>query len=555
MLYEVRSDGKRNQVSTAPADVWSGNRGSKVSVAVVGCGQWGKNLVRNFAELGALHSVWDRDPEARARAVESTGVPAVAWEDILADPATDGVVLATPAATHAHLAMEALEVGKHVLVEKPLALDLEGAEAVTHLAEARGLVLMVGHLLRYHPAFLRLKEIVDAGELGRIQYIYSNRLNFGRFRREENILWSFAPHDLSMILSLVGTEPSRVEAVGSRYLHTQLADVTTTHLFFPGGEAAHVFVSWLHPYKEQRLVVVGERGMAVFDDGEPWPSKLRLYRHEVAWRGGLPQPAKADSEPVPLEEDQPLRLECQHFLDCIAQGRTPLTDGREGIRVLRVLDAAERSMREGEGAALAMPDSENMGVHIHPSAVVDPGVRIGAGTKVWHFSHLLSGTVVGESCVIGQNVMIGPEVSVGDRCKIQNNVSLYKGVVLEDDVFCGPSAVFTNVVTPRAHVERKEQFLPTVIRTGATIGANATIICGHEVGAYSMVGAGAVVTADVPPHALVVGVPARRVGWVSHAGERLGPDLVCPASGRTYRETDDGQLEECLTDSEDHRGT
>jgi UDP-2-acetamido-3-amino-2,3-dideoxy-glucuronate N-acetyltransferase len=173
---------------------------------------------------------------------------------------------------------------------------------------------------------------------------------------------------------------------------------------------------------------------------------------------------------------------------------------------------------------------------IHESAYVDEGVEIGPGTRIWHFVHVLAGTRVGRNCILGQNVMAGPDVTIGDGCKIQNNVALYKGVWLADDVFCGPSCVFTNVLTPRAHVERKEEFVETHVGRGATIGANATIVCGNRLGAYSMVAAGAVVTHDVPDHALVAGVPARFIGWVSRSGDRLGPDLLCPRSGERYAE-------------------
>jgi UDP-2-acetamido-3-amino-2,3-dideoxy-glucuronate N-acetyltransferase len=176
---------------------------------------------------------------------------------------------------------------------------------------------------------------------------------------------------------------------------------------------------------------------------------------------------------------------------------------------------------------------------IHPSAIVDDGVELGAGCKVWHFSHILAGSRVGENCVFGQNVMVGPDVTIGAGCKVQNNVSIYKGVTLEEDVFCGPSCVFTNVLTPRAFVERKSEFLPTRVCKGATIGANAVVVCGVTIGAYAMIGAGAVVTRDVPPHGLMLGNPARRRGWVSRTGEVLGPDLVCPRSGDAYEEKND----------------
>lgn len=177
---------------------------------------------------------------------------------------------------------------------------------------------------------------------------------------------------------------------------------------------------------------------------------------------------------------------------------------------------------------------------VHPTALVDEGVRIGPGTRIWHFSHILPGTTIGANCVVGQNASIGPRVRIGDGCKVQNNVSIYEAVTLEDEVFCGPSCVFTNVLTPRAFVERKSEFAPTLVRRGATIGANATVICGVTIGAYAMIGAGAVVTRDVPDHALVIGNPARRRGWVSRTGEVLGADLVCPRTGETYRETPTG---------------
>lgn len=184
-----------------------------------------------------------------------------------------------------------------------------------------------------------------------------------------------------------------------------------------------------------------------------------------------------------------------------------------------------------------------LNVRIHESAYVDAGVTIGEGTAIWHFCHLLSGVTVGRDCSIGQNVMIGPNVTVGSGCKIQNNVSLYEGVTLEDEVFCGPSCVFTNVVNPRAFVSRKAEFKPTLVKRGATIGANATIVCGATVGRYAFIGAGAVVTGDVHDHALMAGVPARRIGWMSRSGEKLAHDLVCPRDGSRYRETVDGRLE------------
>jgi predicted dehydrogenase/acetyltransferase-like isoleucine patch superfamily enzyme len=516
-------------------------------VAVIGCGYWGKNLVRNFAELGALAAICDADQATAARLSQQYRVPGVALDAVWRDATIAGVAIAAPAAQHAALARTAIEAGKHVFVEKPLALTVPEAEAVYQLAERRDRRLMVGHLLQYHPAFIKLRDLVREGGLGRLRYLYSTRLNLGKVRREEDILWSFAPHDLSMILSLVGAEPIDVTAQGGFYLHDAIADVTTTHLRFPAGEQAHVFVSWLHPFKEQKLVVIGDRAMAVFDDGRDWDEKLLIYPHRIEWRETLPVPQRADADPVKLEPGEPLNLECRHFLDCIADGNCPRTDGREGLRVLRVLaraSAALQSPAAGGPAADAGRHARFAGVRIHETAFVDEPCAIGAGTRIWHFAHILPHTRIGRDCTLGQNVMVGPEVSVGDGCKIQNNVSVYKGVTLEDGVFCGPSCVFTNVDNPRAEIERKDEFRPTLVRRGATIGANATIVCGHLIGEYAFIAAGAVVTRDVPAFALMAGVPARRIGWMSHAGERLGPDLVCPRSGRRYREAGPDQIEE-----------
>jgi len=511
-------------------------------VAVFGCGYWGRNIVRSFHDLGALAAINDPDPIVAADMSSRFNVPAASVESILDDRAITAVAIAAPAWLHASLALKALKAGKHVFVEKPIALSLSDALEMERTAAEQGRVLMVGHLLQYHPVFAKLRELVATGALGRVQHVYSNRLNLGKFRQEENVLWSFAPHDISMILSLVQEEPTRVYATGGAHLRKNIHDTVTAHLSFASGVEAHVFVSWLNPFKEQRLVVVGDAAMAVFDDAQPWEKKLTLYQHRVAWKEGRPEPVKADGTFVVVPQDEPLRCECRHFLEAVAGVHPPLTDGAEGIGVLRVLNAADESLKTGRVVELREPAAERFpGVYVHASALVDDGVEIGSGSKIWHFSHVLGRVKIGRDVVVGQNVMIGPDVTIGDRCKIQNNVSLYKGVVLEDGVFCGPSCVFTNVNNPRAEIERKSEFLPTLVKRGATIGANATIVCGSTLGEYSFVGAGAVVTKDVPAYALVVGNPARIIGWMSKAGVRLGPDLVCPETGTRYVLGEGGQ--------------
>lgn len=521
-------------------------------IAVIGSGYWGKNLVRNFHQIGALDLICDRSEDLLANFSEQyPGVKTcLALSDVLKDENIDGVVIATPAETHYGLAKEALLGGKHVYVEKPLVLDEREGEELIELARQRKLVLMVGHLLQYHPIFIKLKELAIEGELGRINYIYSNRLNLGKIRREENILWSFAPHDISMILSLAEDEPETVQTMGGYYLHKKIADVTTTHLEFKSGLQAHIFVSWLHPFKEQKLVVVGDQKMAVFNDTKPWANKLWLYPHEIKWEHNMPVPAKAEPETVDIPQEEPLRQECEHFLHCIATGQQPDTDGKEGLRVLRVLNASQRSLDLNGQAVRIIPQAERQSQHLdsvpesdffaHESAVIDEGVSVGKGTKIWHFSHILKGSDIGENCNVGQNVVVGPDVTIGNGCKIQNNVSVYKGVTLEDGVFCGPSMVFTNIYNPRAEIRKMDQVRPTLVRKGATLGANSTIVCGTTIGRYAFIGAGAVVNKNVVDHALVVGNPARQIGWVCECGERLPDDLQCLACDRQYQSTEGG---------------
>lgn len=516
---------------------------SSPNIAVVGSGYWGKNLVRNFYDLGAIRTVCDIDRGALDALLTSypgvTGVQTLV--QVLDDPAVRGVAVATPAETHGALVRECLLAGKDVYVEKPLSLDLGEGRELARLAEEHGRVLMVGHLLWYHPAVIKLKELVRGGVLGRILYIYSNRLNLGRLRREENVLWSFAPHDISVILGLLSEMPDQVRARGGNYLHHKISDVTISVLDFPSGVQAHIFVSWLHPYKEQRLVVVGQEKMAVFNDTVPWENKLELYSHTITWEDNVPVAHKASAEAVPLEESEPLKIECRHFLECIRAGARPRTDGEEACRVLAVLNACQEALESGAEVRLALESRQaEKEFFVHPTAVIDPGVEIGPGSKVWHFSHVMSGARLGARCNIGQNVVIGPNVRIGKGCKIQNNVSIYEGVTIEDEVFCGPSMVFTNIINPRAHISRKHKFKPTLVRRGVTIGANATVICGHTLGRYSFIGAGAVVTGDVPDQALMIGNPARQAGWVCTCGERLFDELTCPACGAGFSQTDAG---------------
>lgn len=317
-------------------------------IALVGCGYWGKNLCRNFHALGALAAVVDatENGQATARSIAPNILITGNFEDILGDDQIQGIALATPAETHADLAIQAMRSGKDVFVEKPMALSISDADEMQKVALETDRILMVGHLLEYHPAVLKLRELIDSGELGKINYIYSNRLNFGKVRTEENALWSFAPHDVAVILRLLGQSPTQVSATGGSYLTSGLADTTVSNLRFSNESRAHIFVSWLHPFKEQRLVVVGDEKMAIFNDVAAYGEKLQLYPQRVEFDGNVPVLKKENVEFISHADTEPLHEECSHFLECLKSRNKPLTGAQSGIEVLKVLHACQESIEQ-----------------------------------------------------------------------------------------------------------------------------------------------------------------------------------------------------------------
>lgn len=309
----------------------------KKNIAVVGCGHWGKNLVRNFSEIGVLVAVCDPNDQLAQSFAKQYSVDNLTFAAIIKDSRVDGVVLAVPAALHASMAIEVMNAHKHVYVEKPLAMNRVEAEAMIASAHENSVHLMVGHLLQYHPVFLMARKMVELGEIGELQYVYSNRLSYGKLRNEEDVIWSFAPHDISMILALVGLEPNSVKTESVVILQDNIADAATIHMEFPSGLKAHISVSWLHPFKEQKLIIIGVSGMIVFDDTKPWDEKLAIYRHKVDLTKKLPVLEKAEVEYLDVSYSEPLKNECLHFADVANGIVTPFTDGKEGLKVLQVL--------------------------------------------------------------------------------------------------------------------------------------------------------------------------------------------------------------------------
>ncbi|MDD5638548.1 MAG: Gfo/Idh/MocA family oxidoreductase [Candidatus Pacebacteria bacterium] len=318
-----------------------------MNIALVGCGYWGKNLVRVFYELGVLKIICDSDDEILTEKKKEypTLKTTTNFEEILKNKDIQGIVIATPAATHYNLVKSALNSKKDVFVEKPLALGVKEGEEIVKLAREKKRVLMVGHLLLYHPAIITLENLIKRGKLGEVRYIWSNRLNFGKLRREENVLWSFAPHDIAVIIDIFGM-PEKVITIGKNYLQQDIADITLSSLEFKHNKAAHIFVSWLNPFKEQKLSIIGSRAMAVFDDQAK--EKLIIYPHKVKWlKNKNPEAVKAEGKIVKIPPNEPLKEEAKQFLDCIKKRKTPKTDGKEALNVLKVLEACQKSLEGG----------------------------------------------------------------------------------------------------------------------------------------------------------------------------------------------------------------
>lgn len=518
---------------------------SNSSLIVVGAGKWGTNHIKTARSLGLLKAIVDSNQQALNAVAKTLGPKnGIFFYDSLSEALLvlpdASVIIATPPSTHFALAKQAIDSRRHVLVEKPLCQTLQQGAELTQLAENANVILMVDHLLHYSVDHCKLLHLVASGVVGEVTRVRMSRMNFGTVRTEENVLWSLSPHDISILLKICDNQlPSKVSCIGQRVVSSTIEDYIDMSLSFDSGIQAQIEASWMHPQKERRTVVYGSKGCAILNEAMPDPgiAKLQVLKWSAKRkRDGtgvsiekseedlmqiLENEAAKGVEFKHLTDKSPLQAVIEHFAHCIATNNPPETDGQEGVRVLKVLSAASESLMK-EGMAVLLPNASPIPkTYIHSTAVVDQGAILGKGTKVWHFSHIMSGATLGESCNIGQNAYIGGKATLGRNVKVQNNVSIYDAVNIADDVFLGPSCVLTNVKTPRSHISRKHAFSPTSIGKGTTIGANSTIVCGIRIGTYAFVGAGAVVTKDVPAHALVYGNPATIRGWVSSAGVTL----------------------------------
>lgn len=466
-------------------------------VAVIGIGYWGKNLVRVIHQLGSLVAVVELDDTLRNRFCEQYQGVAVYQNhlDVINSREIDAIVIATPANTHYNLAKTALQAGKDVLVEKPMTLSVEESEELVSIAEDKKRVLMVGHLLLYKSAVKKVIEYVQSGRIGELRSIEMRRLKLGKVRSYENVFWSFAPHDIAVLLTIVRSPLKKLNANGMAAIQGGVEDDVQVHIEFENGVQAHIHSSWIWPEDERKTVIIGTEGMLIYDEHENkvWLHQKGVKQDLSIWDQGRQE--------IQVESEDALEIEVLHFLHCINSRTTPLTDGKRGADVVKILVQVGKALKENE--------SEDY--FAHESAYLDYPVKIGKGTGIWHFSHVMTGAEIGERCKIGQNVLIARNVKIGNNVKIQNNVSVYEGVILEDDVFCGSSMVFTNVKTPRSAFPRNtsKDYLTTHVKQGASIGANATIVCGVTIGKYALIGAGSLVSKDVPDYAVVYGNPAQ----------------------------------------------
>jgi len=492
----------------------------KINLGLIGGGYWGKNLIREFNNINVLHTICDVNQQALdSYAIQYPNIKLTKSFDLmLADLDINAVCVSLPAEMHYEYSKKVLEAKKDLYVEKPITLNETEAQELVDLAKQNSCILMVGHLLHYHPVIIEIKSLISTGLIGNIKHIVSNRLNLGIFRTQENVLWSFAPHDISVILSLCGNKiPESVNCFRKANITDGIHDITNT-IFQIDDKYVNINVNWLNPYKEQKLTIIGEKGMILFDDMEQ-TDKLKLYENYVNWSSSLnsiPTPNKTEGKVILLDLSySPLYKECSHFVECCINRETPITDGEEGLRVLKVLQMCSKELTRKELLTKELLAKEYF---VHDSSLVDEGAKIGSKTKVWHWSHVTGSADIGNNCNIGQNCYIAGKL--GSGCKVQNNVSLYLGVECEDDVFLGPSCVLTNDINPRCAQPKNGHYVKTFIEKGVTIGANATIVCGTRIGTHALIGAGAVVTKDVEPYSIMVGNPAKKIGTIDEDGNR-----------------------------------
>lgn len=478
---------------------------TEINIAVVGGGYWGKNIIRDMHSLRSLYAICDTNNETlnKYKKMYPDVVILSNFDDVINDQNVNAVCIVLPTELHYPIAKKALLAGKDVYVEKPFTNNVEEAVELVNLAEKNKLILHVGHIMHYHPYIIKIKEMIKSNRFGKIISITTNRYNLGQFRTTYNSLFDLAPHDISVILSLCDNKlPNCVLCNGIAHITKNIHDITNSILKYDD-KYININVNWINPYKEQKMTIVCEHGMIIFDDTSS-DKKLVYYDNYCSYSKNVPVAINSESHIISLETaDSPLKIQCAEFIKSCKSRISSITDGHEGIRVMKVLSALQESLHTGNKTHIPKNN-----YWAHETAIIDEGAIIGDGTKIWHFSHVCKDAKIGKNCNIGQNVFIGDNAVLGDYCKVQNNVSIYNGVTAEDYVFFGPSCVLTNDYSPSCE-NPTWNCRKTKIEHGASLGANCTIVCGNTIGKKSLIGAGAVVTKDVEPYSVIVGNPGK----------------------------------------------
>lgn len=480
-------------------------------IAIVGAGYWGKNLIREFYNLNVLDMVIEQDENLLNEIKNNYNIKTSSnIQDVLNKNYITGIVIATPSETHYTIAKQCLDRNKNIFIEKPFTLDYNKSLELHNLSIQKNLKIMVGHILHYNLYIIKLKSLLKNNTIGQIKSIVTNRFSYGKIRSNENVLWSFAPHDISLIYSLLKNSSNQEPLLNIKYIDskTHCSNISESNIFLESNNIkVNINVSWLKPYKESSITIVGTKGILYFDDVKKTLSltKYNLLKQNILINDYI----------------TPLKNECLHFVNCLINNKIPYTNSFEalyGIRLIEnIINHNNYNLDPISISEHNNPINSN-DYYLDSTSIIDNNTTIGKNTKIWHYTHVCESSIIGQNCNIGQNCYIGKNTIIGNYCKIQNNVSVYDGVICEDYVFLGPSCVFTNDLNPRVEYP-KNSYKKTYIKYGATIGANATILCDLTIGRYALIGAGSVVVRDVPEYAVMVGNPAKQIGIIDKYGK------------------------------------
>lgn len=504
-----------------------------MNIGVIGCGYWGPNLIRNLKETSEANLDLICDIDGSKLIAMKKKYPSIRitqdYKQLLNDPSMDAVVIALPVSKHYEIAKEALLKNKHVLVEKPLTASVKEAEDLVRIAKEKNLILMVDHTFEYSPAITKVKQIIESRELGDIYYIKTEWLNLGLLQPNVNVVWDLATHIISIIHYITGLNPISVNATAKGCIRKEIQEISQAHIKYSNNLSAYLTVSWLEPKKTRQMTIVGSKKMLIYDlTNEEEPVKIYDKGINVIQEATDIRPSKmeyrfGDIYSPHIKNTEPLNVMCSHFIECIKNKTKPLSDGESGLKVVKVLEAMEKSINENGREIVLNQDSTDFKknfMNFQPKkenySESTNGVKMAENVKIFQPNLTnLYGCEIGENTKVGAFVEIQKNAKIGKNCKISSHSFVCEGVKIEDNVFIGHGVIFINDKYPQSTTNGKLQteqdwkVIPTLVKKGASIGSNATILCGVTIGENSIVGAGSVVTKDVLPNTVVAGNPAR----------------------------------------------